>query len=59
MKIDPESLRWLRSQLSRVQYGEVGVIFHLRGGHIEWTERVFRETQKGVDKEAQCSVDSR
>ena len=59
MKIDPDSLRWLRAQLGRVAYGEVGVIFHLRGGQVEWAERIFRETRKeGVDKSAQHDVDS-
>ena len=59
MKLDPDSLRWLRCQLDRVAFGEVGVIFHLRGGEVEWVERISRETRKqGVDKTRQGDVDS-
>jgi hypothetical protein len=49
VRVDPASLRWLERELGRIQNGEVGLVFHLREGKVEWTEKMVRETRKADD----------
>lgn len=41
MKIDPESLNWLETELNRVRYGEVGLIFILHDGRITKRKKIL------------------
>ncbi|HUS83797.1 MAG TPA: hypothetical protein VMX56_01530 [Anaerolineales bacterium] len=41
MKIDPESLNWLETELSRIRYGEVGLIFILHDGRITKRKKIL------------------
>jgi len=41
LKIDQESLSWLESQLDKIQYGEVGLIFILHDGRITKRKKIL------------------
>jgi len=41
VKIDPESLSWLETELNRVRYGEVGLIFILHDGRITKRKKIL------------------
>lgn len=45
---------WLEQAINAVVltsgHGEAGLIFHIREGKIEWTEKIIRETEKPIDK---------
>jgi len=41
LKIDPESLNWLETQLDKIQYGEVGLIFILHNGRITKRKKIL------------------
>jgi len=41
VKIDPESLNWLETELSRIRYGEVGLIFILHDGRITKRKKIL------------------
>jgi hypothetical protein len=46
MKLGRETIQWIELALDDIRFGEVSVIFHLRDGKIEWTEKIKRETEK-------------
>lgn len=50
MKLDQETIKWVESALDEAYYGEVGLIFHVRNGKIEWMEKIRRESKKVVDR---------
>ncbi len=52
MKIDPALIAWLEEELDRIAFGELGLLFHIRNGSIEWTEKIHRET---VKKQLHCA----
>jgi len=54
MTIDKESLKWLEEHIDCTDHGDVGLIFHIRDGKIDWIEKFVRTTKK-VDK---CKKDS-
>jgi len=58
MIVPTELLQWIEHSLDSVPFGEVGMIFHLRNGRIEWTEKIKRETEKCVDKSIHTDIDS-
>jgi len=41
VKIDPESLNWLETELNRIRYGEVGLIFILHDGRITKRKKIL------------------
>jgi len=41
LKIDPESLNWLETELNRIRYGEVGLIFILHDGRITKRKKIL------------------
>lgn len=47
-------LDWLERTINEIIFtsghGEAGLIFHIRDGKIEWTEKIKRETEKPLDK---------
>ena len=58
MMMPTELLQWIERSLDSVAFGEVGIIFHLRNGRIEWTEKIRRETERSVDRSRHSDVDS-
>jgi len=40
-QIDPESLSWLETEINRVRYGEVGLIFILHDGRITKRKKIL------------------
>jgi len=56
MTIDKDSLKWLEENLDSIEYGDIGLIFHIRNGTIDWIDKFFKATtKKKVDK---CEKDS-
>jgi len=41
MKVDSESLNWLETELNRIRYGEVGLIFILHNGKITKRKKIL------------------
>ena len=50
MKLDQTVISWVENAITELLqgtgHGNVGVIFHIRDGKIEWTEKIKRETEK-------------
>ncbi len=46
MKIDPSLIEWLEKCIVAKENGDVGLIFHMRDGKIEWIEKINRTTEK-------------
>ena len=52
MKIDSEALSWLETELQRIQYGEVGLIFVIHAGRIVKRKRILEiKEQESIDNE--------
>lgn len=50
MKLDQTVISWIENAITDLQlrtgHGNVGVIFHIKHGKIDWTEKIKRETEK-------------
>lgn len=46
MKIDTAVIAWLETKLSSTEYGDVGLIFHIKNSAVEWTEKIHRVTER-------------
>jgi len=42
----PELIRWLERTLDTIEYGEAGIVFHLRAGQVTHVELILRRTLK-------------
>ena len=50
MKMDQATISWIEKAVIQVcsgtGHGNVGLIFHIKNGRINWTEKIKRETEK-------------
>lgn len=44
-------VEWLQNNIKSTDHGEVGLIFHIRQGKVQWIEKINRHTEK-IDKYA-------
>ena len=44
--LDPALIEWLEKCIEEKENGNVGLIFHIREGKIEWIEKINRTTGK-------------
>ncbi len=44
--INPELIEWIEKCIEEKENGNVGLIFHVRDGEIEWIEKINRTTEK-------------
>jgi len=53
MKLDQTVISWIENAIAELLqgtgHGNVGLIFHIRDGKIEWTEKIKRETEKPTE----------
>ena len=50
MKLDQATISWIENAVKEVSggtgHGSVGVMFHIKNGKVNWTEKIKRETEK-------------
>jgi hypothetical protein len=50
MTLRDETIEWLKEQFDNcIKWGELGIIFNLRDGKIEWIEKIKKITEKTGD----------
>ena len=48
MKIDPTYIEWFEECIEEKENGDIGLIFHVRDGKVDWIEKINRTTEKPV-----------
>jgi len=49
--INPELIKWMEKNIEEKENGDVGLIFHIRDGKIEWIEKLNRTTEKPIKEQ--------
>ena len=47
--ISPELIEWIEKSMEEKENRNVGLIFHIRDGKIEWFEKINRTTEKPLN----------